>query len=78
MTRLKCGLEQIVGKIPTILKLWTESNLENSYYLKSISFDLDQIVGYFLRFEKSEFLLGLNQIVGKFLRFESSRLNHIV
>ena len=27
MTGLKCGLEQIVGKIPTILKLWTESNL---------------------------------------------------
>ena len=72
-------IETNCRKIPTILKMWTESNCRKIRYdCMSKSYDLDQIVGHFLLFEKSEVWLGLNQIVGKFLRFESSRLNQIV
>ena len=49
-------IETNCRKIPTILKMWTESNCRQIRYdCMSKSFDLDQIVGHFLLFEKSEF-----------------------
>ena len=74
MTRLKCGLEQIVGKIPTILKL-----LENTYDL--IRFEKSEMlmcIGPNCTKIPTIRKICIEQIVGKFLRFERWGLNQIV